>query len=265
MFSNKLDEYFTSFNIFIFLVTSSIAFFSTPRAIEAQVDLGVCGSGKYERMFIPDSWGGADFSDACKKHDRCYDTLGSSKSSCDDEFRANLRQECKNTYTSWAHAVQRRSCLEAANTYYETVKRMGGDAFRDAQKNATCNTNGRATPNGQNRGDRLVSHTEMYEGDYLLSGDGRFKLVMQGDGNLVIYKQGAAIWTSNTNGVDCTPYKLAMQSDGNLVIYGKNRPIWASDTNGQGSHPFSLVMQNDGNLVIYDPSRPTWASGTCCH
>lgn len=258
-----MDNFFTRFSTFTFYTTLLITFFYNPQIIEAQVrvDPGDCGSVYWQRAIIPDHWGNADFSVYCRRHDNCYDA-GYEKTRCDDEFRTGLRRECKNTYASWAQEVQRRSCLEAANAYYEVVKRMGGDAYRESQK---CNTSGRPTPNGRNMGDRIASHREMYEGDYLLSGDGRFKLVMQGDGNMVIYKQGRPIWASNTMGVDCAPYKLAMQSDGNYVIYGKNRPIWASNTNGKGIGPYILVMQNDGNLVVYDQNSPIWATNTCCH
>ena len=77
------------------------------------------------------------------------------------------------------------------------------------------------------------------------------------------------IWNSFTdkgkkgNGQGSAPFKVVMQQDGNLVIYDKNRAIWASDTNGKGSAPFSVIMQDDGNLVIYDSgNKPTWASNT---
>ncbi|WP_375562229.1 CAP domain-containing protein [Bernardetia sp. OM2101] len=56
---------------------------------------------------------------------------------------------------------------------------------------------------------------------------------------------------------------LVMQSDGNLVVYTKNdKPTWATDTYGKGNG-CRLDMQNDGHLVIYNASnRAIWASGT---
>ncbi len=116
-----------------------------------------------------------------------------------------------------------------------------------------------------NFGDRIQSHREMPEGSYLQSGDGRFKMVVQGDGNLVIYQSNQPIWASNTSGRGYPNFKLAMQSDGNLVMYGRNGATWASNTNGRGTSPYALVMQNDGNLVVYDGNgTPTWATNTCC-
>lgn len=85
------------------------------------------------------------------------------------------------------------------------------------------------------------------------------RLVMQSDGNLVIYDEfNRARWASNTVGRGWT---ARFQTDGNLVVYTRsNRPVWASNTAGRpGSR---LVIQDDGNVVIYDGSRAVWASGT---
>jgi len=117
-----------------------------------------------------------------------------------------------------------------------------------------CNTAGRATPIGKNLGDTLRSGQKIHEGDYLRSKDGRFKLLMQGDGNLVIYGVNKVVWSSGTHGQGCTPFKLILRKNGNLIIRDKDSRIWASDTSGKGSHPVSLVMQNDGNLVMSDQS-----------
>jgi hypothetical protein len=86
---------------------------------------------------------------------------------------------------------------------------------------------------------------------------------MQFDGNLVLYKFGHVLWHSGSYGKGPGPYRLIMQTDGNLVIYnGHNQPIWATMTNGQGSGPHRLKIQRDGNLVLYASSGATWASQT---
>lgn len=60
--------------------------------------------------------------------------------------------------------------------------------------------------------------------------------------------------------------KLVMQADGNLVLYSDNRPIWSSNTwtPNPARNGYVLVMQKDGNLVVYnkDTWRATWSSGT---
>ena len=115
-----------------------------------------------------------------------------------------------------------------------------------------------------NLGDRIRSYREIPEGSFLQSRDGRFKMLVQGDGNLVIYQYHEPIWASNTNGRGTPGFKLVVQSDGNLVMYGRNSPIWASNTNGDGDGYYTLIMQNDGNLVLYDRDDTIWESGTCC-
>ena len=96
-------------------------------------------------------------------------------------------------------------------------------------------------------------------GQSLTSCDGRFTLVLQGDGNLVLYGPSGAKWASNT--VGNIAYEVTMQGDGNLVLYtGIGRALWASGTSGHNGAV--LVVQNDGNLVIYSNGTPIWATGT---
>ena len=92
------------------------------------------------------------------------------------------------------------------------------------------------------------------------SPDKRYMLVMQGDGNLVLYQGSHPLWASKTVGKGGT--MAAMQTDGNLVIYNNDYgPVWASRTPGQSNA--QLVVQNDGNAVIYDQNhRPVWATNT---
>ena len=97
--------------------------------------------------------------------------------------------------------------------------------------------------------------------------DNRFHLVMQSDGNLVLY-QGlpgqsmTALWSTGTWGTSGNTG--VMQTDGNFVLYDStNGALWSSGTwNNPGSY---LAVQNDGNLVVYKNSTPLWASNTCCH
>lgn len=56
-------------------------------------------------------------------------------------------------------------------------------------------------------------------------------------------------------------FRLIMQTDGNVVLYdGDDNPLWSSGT--QGNPESYLVMQGDGNLVVYTDGQPIWASGT---
>ena len=55
---------------------------------------------------------------------------------------------------------------------------------------------------------------------------------MQSDGNFVTYdKAGNVVWASNTSYGTGPTYSLALQTDGNLVIYRNGEAIWATNTN----------------------------------
>ncbi|HTX63310.1 MAG TPA: hypothetical protein VMD28_06700, partial [Acidimicrobiales bacterium] len=83
----------------------------------------------------------------------------------------------------------------------------------------------------------------------ITSPTGGFRLVMQGDGNLVEYQRtGAAVWAAGT---DPTGSDVVMQGDGNLVVYSAtNAPLWASNTSG---HPGAfLTLADSGQLEIVE-------------
>lgn len=105
----------------------------------------------------------------------------------------------------------------------------------------------------------LRPNTTLSANQSVTSCDGRFTLVMQGDGNLVLYKQGAWIWQTATNGRG--GQRAVMQGDGNFVLYtASNVPLFHTHTNGAvGAY---LNVQNDGNMVVYLGSSPKWASNT---
>ena len=105
----------------------------------------------------------------------------------------------------------------------------------------------------------LISGQTLYANQYLQSHSGQYKLIMQGDGNLVLYTGNQALWQSHTYN---NPGAWAvMQSDGNLVIYNAaGQALWQSGTAGKtGAY---LAVQDDGNLVVYTSSGAVWASGT---
>jgi len=109
----------------------------------------------------------------------------------------------------------------------------------------------------------LTAGTGLLSGGSITSTDGRFKLILQYDGNLVLYYGNSALWASCTNGKNS--YGVVMQADGNLVISDINgKALWATGTCCNPPHPNAyLALQNDGNLVIYDfNDSPIWASNT---
>lgn len=103
----------------------------------------------------------------------------------------------------------------------------------------------------------LNSGESIQTGEYLLSPDTQSLLMVQPDGNLVVYSNfSSPVWSSNSQGQSVS--KLIMQPDGNLVLYTPaNIPLWSSGTNGNPGA--KLRLQTDGNLVLYSSSdMPLW-------
>ena len=110
--------------------------------------------------------------------------------------------------------------------------------------------------------DRIQPGQQLSVNQQLVSNNGWLSFVVQGDGNLVLYRvqRAQALWASNTVGQAVASF--VMQGDGNLVAYtGGGTPIWASNTAG---HPgASAILQDDGNFVVYDSgNHPLWATNT---
>ncbi|MGR3906881.1 protease pro-enzyme activation domain-containing protein [Burkholderia sp. SR8] len=95
-------------------------------------------------------------------------------------------------------------------------------------------------------------------GQSFTSGNGANVLVMQGDGNLVLIRQGVPVWNSGTFG-HAGAYAV-MQGDGNLVVYSAaGAPLWNS---GTGGYPGAVTyVQDDGNVVIYT-QLARWSTNT---
>ena len=110
-------------------------------------------------------------------------------------------------------------------------------------------------------------------GQRLTSKNGAYILRMQDDGNLCVYKfangkQGTFVWGSMSQGTKKA--KIIMQKDGNLVIYnGKKEAKWSSKThpsddpkfNDAKNKPVKCVLENDGTLKLYNAAKQVmWSS-----
>ncbi len=108
----------------------------------------------------------------------------------------------------------------------------------------------------------LGVNVALARGEGLRSCSGRYHLAHQGDGNVVLYDDGAGsrvLWTTATAGRATS--QLVMQGDGNLVLYSGARALWSSGTVGRAGA--TLAVQDDGNVVIYAPgNRAVWSTGT---
>ncbi|UGQ47057.1 hypothetical protein [Massilia endophytica] len=86
------------------------------------------------------------------------------------------------------------------------------------------------------------------------STNGRYTLIMQNDGSLVMYRSDGSVRYS----MEKYGYYAKMRSDGNFVELNRNNAIiWQTKTNN-GLNNF-LLVQDDGNLVVYTPGPSSWA------
>jgi hypothetical protein len=100
--------------------------------------------------------------------------------------------------------------------------------------------------------------------DTVTASNKAFQLVMQRDGNLVVYQLDAQgeravpTWASNTTGNAGAQARL--QDDGNLVVYRPDgtTPVWASNTaNRRGAN---LQLGDDGALALYLAGEVVWTA-----
>jgi hypothetical protein len=95
----------------------------------------------------------------------------------------------------------------------------------------------------------------------VISEQGRYRLYLQNDGNLVIYslRNGNFRWFANTKGSGAT--KAIMQTDGQFVLQtALGETVWSTYTRDAGS---ILKLQDDNILIVYSPKGyVVWNSAT---
>ena len=107
--------------------------------------------------------------------------------------------------------------------------------------------------------DTLTEGQKLAKGESITSNNGAYKLILQDDGNLVLYARDHAVWATGTDGQNVV--RAEVQTDGNFVLYTPDKPVWASQT--KGKKDVKLVMQDDRNLVLYAKGDDAvWSSKT---
>ena len=122
----------------------------------------------------------------------------------------------------------------------------------------------------EHRRDILRPGGYLFVGDALVTDSGRLRLVMQSDGNLVLYgPPGAQVWSSQTAGQSVT--YVTMQTDGNLVMYGPIggpppwgslavHKIWETGTHSPGSYLRLYDGDAGGAQIVASPTDIPWRS-----
>lgn len=136
-------------------------------------------------------------------------------------------------------------------TYYLGTN---GNVTLDASTTSTpASRNGEVTTwqSGTSSTATAVPFTMMLTaGESVPSPSGSFRLVMQTDGNLVLYyePESVAVWDTHTTGHPGA--HAAMQTDGNLVVTASTGRDVLWDSGSSANDPV-LMVQDDGNLVVY--------------
>ncbi|KAF5966125.1 het-domain-containing protein [Fusarium bulbicola] len=105
-------------------------------------------------------------------------------------------------------------------------------------------------------------------GSFLISTNNRFKLLVQKDGNLVLYRLStgfngqevmAAQWASHTwRETHPNATELIMQEDGDLVLF-QSRPgrevAWSTQTGGRDSRDAYVMLNDNGDWGVYSSKQ----------
>ncbi len=108
----------------------------------------------------------------------------------------------------------------------------------------------------------LYQDEALYSEDYLESSNGRYRLNMQGDGNVVIYRDGSNVSFQTSTSGNTSAY-LVMQGDGNLVAYNSTGSA-VFNTGTHGNPGAYAALQDSGRLIVYAANGTTqlWTSAS---
>lgn len=110
------------------------------------------------------------------------------------------------------------------------------------------------------KNDILVAGEKLEVNEVLVSNNRKYKLIMQENGDLVLYSGiNIPMWSSFTAGQAITT--LVLEKNGELVLYGEQGKIfWKTETSGNANA--YLLLQDDGNLVLCNNGRAIWSTNT---
>lgn len=107
--------------------------------------------------------------------------------------------------------------------------------------------------------DTLEAGADLTVGQELSSANGKHRLAMQQDGNLVLYSEGSPVWATDTAGRGAV--RAEMQADGNLVLAdGAGQAVWAAGSDGHDGA--RLFLGDNRDLSVRDSSGILWSSRT---
>ncbi len=93
-----------------------------------------------------------------------------------------------------------------------------------------------------------------------VTGAGGEKIIMQTDGNLVVYRGAVALWATST--YIARSYAI-IQTDGNFVVFTpQRRSLWNSHTSGVGNGALLFVSADGDVQLVNAAGRTVWRSYT---
>lgn len=112
-------------------------------------------------------------------------------------------------------------------------------------------TSGGSTTTTTNTADRINIGASLYRGSKIYSANRSVFLMLQTDGNLVLYSDNGTVakwWSATTTG-----YRAIMQDDGNFVLYNSGgSAVWHANMGGKGGK--FIKIQDDKRMVMYNSS-----------
>ncbi|MGH0153733.1 UNVERIFIED_CONTAM: hypothetical protein FKN15_025555 [Acipenser sinensis] len=72
----------------------------------------------------------------CNQHDRCYDTCGSKKHDCDEEFQFCLSKICRGVQKTLGLSQNVQACESAVGLLFDAVMHLGCKPYLDSQRSS---------------------------------------------------------------------------------------------------------------------------------
>lgn len=89
---------------------------------------------------------------------------------------------------------------------------------------------------------------------------GNLNLVMQTDGNFVLYQGSTVLWSTATQGRNCaTNCYATLQADGNLALYQNGQWYWQAGVTGTAN--YFRIMATEPYVAVLNTSGILWAPG----
>ncbi|MGW0198695.1 hypothetical protein [Nonomuraea sp. NPDC003201] len=105
---------------------------------------------------------------------------------------------------------------------------------------------------------KLPSGHVLRPGQAVQSGNGRYRLIQQDEGNAVLYDGQRSLFTTPTAGHPGA--RSIMQAEGNWVVVDSGKKaLWTTKT--AGNPGAWLAVSDDGRIIIYSrDNKPLWTS-----